>query len=566
MKISQLFLSTLKETPAETEIISHKLMVRAGLIRKLSAGIYNWLPLGLRVIRKIEAIVREEMNRAAAAEVLMPSMHPAELWQESGRWDFYGPELLRIKDRHKRDFCYGPTHEEVITDLVRHDLRSYKQLPVILYQIQTKFRDEIRPRFGVMRSREFIMKDAYSFDNDQAAALLSYEKMYEAYCRIFERLGLRFRAVQADTGAIGGNRSHEFQVLADSGEDVILYSDQSEYAANRELTSCLPNKQVNPSNNALKEVATPGQYTIEAVSQFLKLPKEKTVKTLLVKGTEFPVIALVLRGDHELNPCKANKLPEIANPLVLVSEEEFKKTMHCNPGSIGPVGLSIPVIVDYAAAEVEDFCCGANKDDYHFINVNWGRDLSLPKTADLRFAEVGDPSPDGKGQLQSTRGIEVGHVFYLGTKYSQAMNATVLDDQGKAKIVEMGCYGIGISRIAAASIEQNHDEHGIIWPEAIAPFQVALVPINMYKSTKVKDVCEKLYSSLAKAGFDVLWDDRDVRPGSMFADMDLIGIPHRIVVGEKGLENNAIEYKHRRKDNMEMVVLDNVVNFLLTQV
>ncbi|BAZ94980.1 prolyl-tRNA synthetase [Thiohalobacter thiocyanaticus] len=560
MRTSRFPLSTLKEVPADAEIVSHQLMLRAGMIRKLAAGVYNWLPLGLRVLRKAEGVVREEMDRAGALELLMPAVQPAELWQESGRWDQYGPELLRLHDRHQREFCFGPTHEEVITDIARRELRSYKQLPVNFYQIQTKFRDEIRPRFGVMRAREFLMKDAYSFHLDAASLAETYQVMFETYSRIFQRLGLDFRPVQADTGSIGGAVSHEFHVLAESGEDAIAFSDTSDYAANVELAEALPPAGGRPApTQAMQTVDTPGQHTIEDVSRFLGVEPARTVKTLLVQGEADEVIALVLRGDHELNTIKAEKLPGIAAPLTFASDEAIRAATGAGAGSIGPVGLTIRTLVDHAAAQLADFVCGANADDQHLTGVNWGRDLPEPETADLRNVVAGDPSPDGKGTLAIVRGIEVGHIFQLGTKYSQALNATVLDEAGKETVMLMGCYGIGVSRVVAAAIEQNHDEAGILWPEPIAPFRVALCPMNMKKSEAVREAAEKLYLDMCNAGIDVLFDDRDIRAGVMFADMELIGIPHRIIVGDRNLENGMVEYKAGRSRDAELIPVDEVV-------
>ncbi len=547
MRTSTLLIATLKETPADAEIVSHQLMLRAGLIRRLASGLYTWLPLGLRVLRKTEAIVREEMNRAGAQEVLMPSVQPAELWQESGRWEQYGPELLRIIDRHQRDFCYGPTHEEVITDLVRQEIRSYKQLPINLYQIQTKFRDEIRPRFGLMRAREFLMKDAYSFHVDQASLQATYERMYQTYSRIFERIGLNYRAVLADTGSIGGNASHEFHVLASSGEDAIAFSNQSDYAANVELAQTLPPASPRAAaSETMQSVDTPQKHTIDELSAFLNLPAERCLKTLLVEGSENnTVVALVIRGDHDLNEIKAEKHPLVAVPLTFATPEKVHEVCGANIGSIGPLGLDIPVIVDYAAAHVADFVCGANEDEKHLTGVNWGRDLPEPETADLRNVEAGDPSPDGNGTLEIARGIEVGHIFQLGEKYSNKLNAVVLTETGQSQVMTMGCYGIGVSRVVAAAIEQNHDERGIVWPQSIAPFEVVLIPVNAHKSQRVLDKAEQVYQQLLEAGVDVLIDDRGLRPGVAFADWDLIGIPHRLILGERGLDNGVIEYKHR---------------------
>ena len=567
MRVSKLLLATVKETPADAEVISHQLMLRAGMIRKLAAGLYSWLPLGLRVLHKVENIVREEMNNAGAQEVLMPAVQPAELWQESTRWDQYGPELLRITDRHKREFCFGPTHEEVITDLVRRELKSYRQLPANFYQIQMKFRDEIRPRFGVMRAREFLMKDAYSFHADTASLKETYKVMHETYTRIFTRLGLQFRPVEADTGAIGGSASHEFHVLADSGEDAIAICERCQYAANVELAQALPplGKRAAPGA-AMQTVDTPGQHTIEEVSKFLKIDPKQTVKTLLVRGTG-GIVALVLRGDHELNAIKAVKLPQVAKPIEFATAGEVQAATGCEPGSIGPVGLDIPVIADESAVRLADFVCGANKNGKHLKNVNWGRDCPEPIVADIRNAVAGDPCPTSQtnqctGTLAIRRGIEVGHIFQLGTKYSEAMKATVLDEAGTAVTMPMGCYGIGVSRVVAAAIEQNHDANGIIWPDPIAPFQIAIVPIGYQKSDRVRAAADKLYDDLRSAGFDVLLDDRNERPGVMFADMDLIGIPHRLVIGEKGLDKGAIEYKGRRDKQPSDLQLADIVSDL----
>lgn len=568
MRVSKFLLSTVRETPADAETVSHQLMLRAGMIRKLAAGVYNWLPLGLRVLRKVEGVVRDEMNRAGAQEVLMPAIQPAELWQESGRWDQYGPELLRIKDRHQRDFCFGPTHEEVITDLVRREIKSYRQLPANFYQIQMKFRDEIRPRFGVMRAREFLMKDAYSFHATDDSLRETYQVMHATYSRIFERVGLEYRPVAADTGAIGGAVSHEFHVLADSGEDAIAICNRCDYAANVELAQALPPVGKRPSAaKPMQTVDTPTQRTIEEVSQFLKVDAAQTVKTLLVKGVG-GAIALVLRGDHELNDVKATKLPQVAKPLVFLTPGEVELAAGCAPGSIGPVGLKITVIVDESAARLADFVCGANVNGKHLTNVNWGRDLPEPTVADIRKVVEGDPCPVDKcsGTLSIRRGIEVGHIFQLGTKYSEAMQATVLDESGKAVTMPMGCYGIGVSRVVAAAIEQNHDDNGIVWPDAIAPFHIALVPIGYKKSEKVREVADKFYAELTQAGFDVLMDDRDERPGVIFSDMDLIGIPHRLVIGDKGLAKGVAEYKARRDKQPTEIPLTNVVEELRSRV
>jgi len=563
MRTSQFLLATVKETPADAELVSHRLMLRAGMIRKLASGLYTWLPMGLRVLRKVENIVREEMDRAGAQELLMPMVQPAELWQASGRWEQYGPELLRLRDRHGREFCLGPTHEEVITDLARRELRSYKQLPVNFYQIQTKFRDEIRPRFGVMRAREFLMKDAYSFHADPDSLNETYQRMFEAYTRIFTRLGLDFRPVQADTGAIGGNASHEFHVLAASGEDAIAFSTESDYAANVELAEAVTPPGGRPAPAAeLQTVDTPNQHSIEEVSAFLGVDPAQTVKTLLVKGSETAVVALVLRGDHELNAVKAEKLPQVAAPLTLVGDEAVHTCCGCPAGSIGPRDIAAPVIADRAAAVLADFVCGANQAGRHLTGVNWGRDLPEPEVADLRNVVEGDPSPDGKGVLSIKRGIEVGHIFQLGTKYAEALDATVLDESGKAVTMSMGCYGIGVSRVVAAAIEQNFDDRGIIWPDNIAPFQVALLPMNMHKSLRLREAVEKLHDELLDAGIEVLLDDRKERPGVMFADMELIGIPHRIVVGERGLDAGTVEYKGRRDADKQDVELHGIVDFL----
>lgn len=567
MRASQLLIATLKETPADAEVISHQLMLRAGMIRRLTSGLYTWLPLGLRTLRKVEAIVREEMNRAGAQEVLMPAVQPADLWQESGRWEQYGPELLRLTDRHDRDYCVGPTHEEVITDLVRREISSYKQLPVNFYQIQTKFRDEIRPRFGVMRSREFIMKDAYSFHLDEASMKETYQAMYDAYTRIFTRLGLDFRPVIADNGSIGGTGSHEFHVLADSGEDDIVFSNASDYAANIEKAEALPaplGSQVERSapSEEMRLVDTPDAKTIAALVEQFDLPIEKTLKTLMVHAAEGGLIALLVRGDHALNEVKAENLPQVKAPLTMASEEEIRAAVGAGPGSLGPVGLDMPIIIDRSVALMSDFGAGANVDGKHYFGINWERDAPLPQVADLRSVVEGDPSPDGQGTLLIKRGIEVGHVFQLGQKYSQAMNASVLGDNGKTSHPFMGCYGIGVTRVVAAAIEQNHDDAGIIWPNAIAPFQVALVPMNAHKSQRVREESERLYQALTAAGLDVLLDDRDTRPGVKFADLELMGVPHRLVIGDRGLDNGELEYKGRRDSDATMVPADTIVEFL----
>ena len=553
MRASRYLIATQKETPNDAVVISHQLMLRAGMIRRLASGLYTWLPTGLRVLRKVERIVREEMDRAGALEVLMPVVQPAELWEESGRWQQYGPELLRIEDRHNNPFCLGPTHEEVITDLIRTEINSYKQLPANFYQIQTKFRDEIRPRFGVMRAREFTMKDAYSFHVNGDSLQETYDVMHAAYCRIFDRIGLDYRPVLADTGSIGGSSSHEFHVLAASGEDDIAFSNASRYAANVELAEAVAPAGERPApEQAMAEVHTPGHKTIAAVSEFLQTDPAQSVKTLIVlgeaeEGERAPLVALILRGDHELNELKAEKLKGVASPLEFAPEERIASELGCGIGSLGPVGLNIHTIVDRAAAHLADFVCGANKDDYHFTGINWDRDTPLGRIEDLRNVVAGDASPDGHGALEIKRGIEVGHIFQLGDKYSRAMNATVLDENGKEQVMAMGCYGIGVSRIVAAAIEQNHDDRGIIWPNAIAPFQLAIVPINMHKSDVVREKCEHLYESLRSQGIDVLlMDEPKARLGAMLADVELLGIPHRVVIGDRGLEKGVVEYKGRR--------------------
>ena len=564
MRYSGYALTTLKEIPAEAEIVSHQLMLRAGLIRRLTAGIFTWMPVGLRVLRKVEAIVREEMDRAGALELLMPAVQPAELWRETSRWEEYGHLLLRIRDRHERDYCFGPTHEEVITDVARRELRSYKQLPVNWYQVQTKFRDEIRPRFGVMRSREFIMKDAYSFDLDAAGLEASYAAMRAAYTRIFERLGLRFRVVDADSGEIGGSRSQEFHVLADSGEDAIAWSESGGYAANVETAATVPPPGERPAPaRALERVPTPGARTIAEVAALLRVAPAAMLKTLIVAGTAGPV-ALVLRGDHELNAVKAQKLPGVAAPLTMADAATVRAATGAEPGYAGPVGLGIPVYFDHATCVMADFVCGANEDGAHLTGVNFGRDLPAPeRTADLRNVVAGDPVPGGEGKLSIARGIEVGHIFQLGTKYSKAMGAVVLDQDGRERALEMGCYGIGITRIVGAAIEQNHDENGIIWPEAIAPFDAYLVPINLQRSEAVRDATEALYAELCAAGVEVLYDDRDVRPGVKFADAELLGIPHRLVVSDRGLAAGELEYRHRRDAESRAVKRDRALEMLL---
>jgi len=564
MRVSQFFLSTLKEAPAEAELISHKLMLRAGLIKRIGSGLYTWMPLGLRVLRKVENIVRDEMNKSGAVELLMPAVVPAELWQETGRWDVFGPQMLKIKDRHGRDFCFGPTHEEVITDVARREIKSYRQLPVNFYQVQTKFRDEIRPRFGVMRAREFVMKDAYSFHANFASLEQTYQVMHDTYSRIFTRLGLKFRAVAADTGAIGGTGSHEFHVLADSGEDAIAFCPNSDYAANIELAEAVSPVTKRPApTEAMQKVATPGQHSIEEVCEFLKIPAHRVIKTLLLEGRDGDVVALLLRGDHQLNEVKAGKLLQLAQPLRFAADMQIRAAADCNAGSLGPVGLNVTIIADRSVAAMSDFVCGANEDGYHLTGVNFGRDLpELKEVVDLRNVVESDDSPDGKGKLELCRGIEVGHIFQLRTKYSEAMKATFLDENGKDQAMEMGCYGIGVSRIVAAAIEQGHDNHGIVFPPAMAPFQLAIVPIGINRSELVKETVEKLYAELMSAGIEVLLDDRDERPGVMFADLELIGIPHRIVIGERGLKEGNVEYQGRRDEKATAIPLQNIVSHI----
>ena len=567
MRTTQYLLSTQKETPSDAEVISHQLMLRAGMIRKLASGLYTWLPTGVRVLKKVENIVREEMNNAGAIEISMPVVQPADLWQESGRWEQYGPELLRISDRNERPFVLGPTHEEVITDLIRNELSSYKQLPLNLFQIQTKFRDEVRPRFGVMRSREFIMKDAYSFHTTQESLQETYDAMYRAYSQSFTRMGLDFRAVQADTGSIGGSASHEFQVLAQNGEDDVIFSTGSDYAANIELAEAVePAGERAQPGQAMSQIDTPNAKTIAELVEQFNLSIEKTVKTLIVKASEesgYQLVALLVRGDHELNEVKAEKIDIVAAPLAFATEEEIRAAVGAGPGSLGPVGLALPIVADRSVAKMSDFSAGANLDGKHYIGINWERDLPLPRVADIRNVVEGDPSPDGKGTLQIKRGIEVGHIFQLGTKYSDAMKASVQGEDGRNQMLTMGCYGIGITRVVAAAIEQNHDERGIIWPAALAPFEVAILPMNMHKSFRVKEVAEELYHTLRAKGIDVILDDRKERPGVMFADMELIGVPHTIVIGDRNLDNQEIEYKARRAGEKEMIKQSEIVDFLV---
>ncbi|HHE3508535.1 TPA: proline--tRNA ligase [Pasteurella multocida] len=565
MRTSQYLFSTLKETPAEASIVSHQLMLRAGMIRPLASGLYTWLPTGLRVLNKVEKIIREEMDKSGALEVKMAVTQPAELWQESGRWEEYGPELLRFKDRGERDFVIGPTNEEVITDLVRRELSSYKQLPLNLYHIQTKFRDEVRPRFGVMRSREFVMKDAYSFHTTHECLQNTYDVMYETYSNIFTRLGLDFRAVQADTGSIGGSASHEFQVLAQSGEDDVVFSTESDFAANIELAEAVALGERGAATEALRVVDTPNAKTIAELVEQFNQPIEKTVKTLVVHATEesgHKLVALLVRGDHELNEIKAEKVDIVASPLQFATDEEIRAVVGAGTGSLGPINLPMPIVIDRTVANMDNFSAGANQDGKHYFGINWVRDLPVPQIADLRNVVEGDPSPDGKGVLQIKRGIEVGHIFQLGTKYSAAMNATVQGEDGRPQTMIMGCYGIGVTRVIAAAIEQHHDERGIIWPDNIAPFKVAIVPMNMHKSESVQQFAEELYRTLTAQGVEVIFDDRKERPGVMFADMELIGVPHMIVIGEKNLEKGEIEYKYRRSGEKEMIAKDQLLDVL----
>lgn len=568
MKTSQYLLATLREDPSDAELASHRLMLRAGMIRAQASGLYTWLPTGLRVLRKIENIVRQEMDAIGAGEILMPMVQAAELWQESGRWEEYGAELLRMNDRHGREFCLGPTHEEIITSMIRDEIRSYKQLPATYYQIQGKFRDERRPRFGVMRAREFLMKDAYSFHTTEACLEKTYQIMYQAYTRIFERLGLEFRAVIADSGAIGGNNSHEFHVLADSGEDAIAFSTDSDYAANVEKAETLAAdiSTRSPANADMATVETPKTRSIEAVCKRLKVKPNQVLKTLIVRGAEQPLVAICLRGDHQLNEIKVEKHPLVASPLKMANDQDVKSATGVNPGSVGPVNLTMPVIADHQAALMSDFICGANVEDQHLTGVNWDRDVNYSEAFDCRNIVEGDASPDGKGTLTIKRGIEVGHIFQLGTKYSEAMKANVLSENGKAVTLTMGCYGIGISRIVAAAIEQNHDDYGITWPEQIAPFQVAIVPMNMQRSPRVAEHAQALYQQLLDAGVEVILDDRKERPGVMFADIELIGVPHRIVISERGIDAGNFEFKHRRKNDKIDVKIDEVFSTLMDKI
>ena len=572
MRASQYLITTKKESPADAEVISHQLMLRAGMIRKVASGLYSWLPMGLRVFRKVEAIVRQEMDRAGALELMMPVVQPADLWEESGRWGQFGPELLRIKDRHNREFCLGPTHEEVITDIIRNEINSYKQLPANFYQIQTKFRDERRPRFGVMRTREFCMKDAYSFHSNAESLQDTYENMHQTYSRIFERIGLVFRAVLADTGSIGGSHSHEFHVLAESGEDAIVFSTESDYAANIEKAAALaPQGEAAPATSEMAELATPGVHTINELCAFIGTEASQTLKALIVSAENGEGITqlygLMVRGDHELNEVKAQHALGLSSEVTFATEDQIKTTLNCSPGSLGPVNLNLPMVVDHSAAQLSDFVCGANRDGFHLTGVNWARDCGEFTVADIRNVVAGDASPDGKGVLEIKRGIEVGHIFQLGTKYSEAMKATVLDENGKEQYMSMGCYGIGVSRIVAAAIEQNNDDNGIIWPDAIAPFQIALVPINMHKSETVKETCETLYATLIAAGYDVLFmDEAKARLGGMLADTELLGIPHRIVIGDRGLEAGAVEYRNRRAPENQHIAMDELNDFIAENV
>lgn len=572
MRTSQYLISTVKETPSDAEVVSHQLMLRAGMVRKVASGLYNWLPLGLRTLRKVERIVREEMDKSGAMEVLMPAIQPAELWEESGRWEMYGPELLRVKDRHNREFCVGPTHEEVITDLIRREIKSYKQLPANFYQIQTKFRDEIRPRFGIMRSREFIMKDAYSFHVGKESLQETYDVMHQTYSNIFNRLGLDFRPVLADTGSIGGASSHEFHVLADSGEDDIAFSNVSDFAANVELAEALsPAGELPAATTEMTTVDTPNAKTIDELVKQFDLSIEKTVKTLIVVASdecEADFVALLVRGDHELNEIKAEKLAQVAEPLQFAEESQIRELIGAGPGSLGPVGLNIPVVVDRTVAKTSDFSTGANTDGQHYFGINWGIDVALPEVADIRNVVEGDPSPCGEGTIEIKRGIEVGHIFQLGQKYSEALDAKVLDQNGKAVVMDMGCYGIGVTRVVASAIEQNHDEGGIIWPESIAPFHIALIPLQYDKSDDVRQLTDQLYADLQQAGYEVIMDDRDKKtsPGVKFADMDLMGIPHRVVISPRGIEAGTLEYKGRRDDEKQDVQIENLMSLLAERI
>ncbi|MGB0943449.1 MAG: proline--tRNA ligase [Marinomonas sp.] len=573
MRASNYLFSTLRNPPTDAVVTSHKLMMRAGMIRQVSKGLYTWLPTGLKVFRKVENIVREEMQKAGALEIIMPGVQPKELWEESGRWQEYGPELLRIKDRHERDYCLGPTHEEVVTDLVRNEISSYKQLPLNLFQIQTKFRDEVRPRFGVMRSREFMMKDAYSFHSSPESLQTTYDVMHDAYCKVFDRVGLNYRPVRADTGSIGGAFSHEFHVLAESGEDDIAFSDSSDFAANIELAEAISDKQAADTPTlAMEEILTPNCKTIQQVADFLSLDVKQTVKTMLIKGQnaegESNIIALVLRGDHNINEIKVEKIEGALVPFEFASEADILAQIGCQPGSIGPIGLvekGIRVIADRSAAVLSDFCAGANKDDYHVTGVNWERDFGEVETADIRNVVAGDPSPDGKGAIEIKRGIEVGHIFQLGQKYAEALNANVLDENGKAQTMWMGCYGIGVSRVVAAAIEQNFDDKGILWPDAIAPFQVSIVAMKYEKSEAVREQADRIYAELQAAGIDVMLDDRKASPGVKFADAELLGIPHRVVISDKGLDKGTIEYKHRRTGDNDDLALDTLVETIISR-
>jgi prolyl-tRNA synthetase len=567
MRISRFFVSTLKEAPAEAELASHKLMLRAGLISKLGSGLYTWMPVGFRVYQKVEAVIREEMNRAGAIELRMPLVHPAELWQETGRWQKFGPQLLKMKDRHERDFCFAPTHEEVVSDIARREIKSYKQLPLNFYHITEKFRDEIRPRFGVMRAREFVMKDAYSFDAGKDAMLNSYRAMYDAYTRIFTRLGLTFRAVAADTGAIGGSASHEFQVLADAGEDLIAYCPDSDYAANIELAEAVALGERQAATQAMAKVATPGREKCVDVAAFLQIPLEKTVKTICIMAqfaeeAPFEFVVVLLRGDHELNEVKLAKVPSLRE-WRMATESEILAALGARPGSLGPVGQPAKIIADRTVAAMSDFCCGANETGYHLTGIHWGRDLPEPHwVADVRNLVEGDPSPDGKGSIQMARGIEVGHVFALGNRYSEAMGVTYLDENGKSQVCEMGCYGIGVTRVIAAAIEQHHDAKGIVWPAAMAPFAVSLIPMGYGRSEAVKAAADALYNEFVAAGIEVLLDDRNERPGVMFADQELLGIPHRVVVSDRSLANGEVEYQGRRDAQATMVTRMSIVGFI----